>query len=574
MPSPPKPKETPDELAEVERALSVLQGRHPEHERVRREGEEARRKRQEQIDAAARVAERAALKRRLVTGAIVAGVLVVGVAGGVVFRGEIARRGRVEQLTDPFRAMGFVVLQTGSRGAPGKLEANAEAGCLLAASTAETPMRVERAGGAVEGPGPVLWCTCEPERVAVSADVGEEGGVALLRVDAASIGGSMAFPFLPFKPATTARGDEACALGSLDAWIAAKHAPKPAPDPAWLKAEPAREVLGRVGFEVAATLERATPFAVLDVPEQRCLLATSARAEDKLSLRLPSGPELVPPTAGAVGWCTSTAATAMIAREGEGAVNVLVAPAARVGGLEGLRELASAASVPLVATALASSDHAWDARQLLLASAVPEAVITTASGPSIAPDPEARVVALSFGTPNALTSESPDDVFSYCEPPLTDETRQAVCVFSGPQTWHLNTKDAKGGLARSKLPFWLFGLKDVSEPVALQVETRLVSLARRLRREGFEPTTLEAITELPDAVEILGRSNEDAVVAVSLAPAAPWAFPLTDGPAWTLEGEPRVLPIKPLETLKLRGAGKPLPPKAVRRTVVFRRQAR
>ena len=39
---PPKKPKTPDDLAEVERALSVLKGRNPEFERARREDEEAR----------------------------------------------------------------------------------------------------------------------------------------------------------------------------------------------------------------------------------------------------------------------------------------------------------------------------------------------------------------------------------------------------------------------------------------------------------------------------------------------------------------------------------------------------
>src|SRR5690606_25106116 len=128
-------------------------------------------------------------------------------------------------------------------------------------------------------------------------------------------------------------------------------------------------------------------------------------------------------------------------------------------------------------------------------------------------------------------------------------------------------------VARAALPFWLFALEGVSEPAALKLETQLVSLARRLRRDGFEATTIEAVTELDHGAEILGRAGEDAFVAIGLAPHAPWVFPYSDGPAWTIDGEPRVVPIRPLERVTVRATTRKLPPKATRRTVVFRRHA-
>jgi hypothetical protein len=53
-------------------------------------------------------------------------------------------------------------------------------------------------------------------------------------------------------------------------------------------------------------------------------------------------------------------------------------------------------------------------------------------------------------------------------------------------------------------------------------------------------------------------------------------FPYTNGPAWTLDGDPLVIPIKTLETLKLTSTlkGRTLPPKEKRRSVVFRRAAK
>ena len=103
-----------------------------------------------------------------------------------------------------------------------------------------------------------------------------------------------------------------------------------------------------------------------------------------------------------------------------------------------------------------------------------------------------------------------------------------------------------------------------------------ITLARALQREGFEPTTIEAMTELEKGAEVLGRANEDAIVAVTLAPVEPWAIPLAEAPevSWSLDasGPPHVVPLRPLDRVTLVPPAKTkLPPKDKRRTVVFRR---
>jgi hypothetical protein len=208
---------------------------------------------------------------------------------------------------------------------------------------------------------------------------------------------------------------------------------------------------------------------------------------------------------------------------------------------------------------------------MLLASSIPESLITTANAPDLGTDPEARIVALSVEKPNSVQSDTAADVFSFCEPPL-DRALATTCIFSGAQKWRASGSQTVAGVAHAKLPFWLFGLQDVADPAGLKIATELLALARELRLDGFEPTTIEAVTELDKGAEVLGRVNEDAMVAVGLVPTAPWVVPYTDGPAWSLEGEPRVVPIKPLERVTLTVVGKPVPPKSVRRTVVFRRQ--
>lgn len=593
----PKPDTPPEGLAEVERALSVLQGRHPEHERLRREDEEKRAKRKAEIDATASIEGRRISARRARVGAIAAALLVIAVTAVLVVRYETARRARVDRAVEPYRVMGFSVFDTSDRRDP-SLEANVPAGCLLAASMSgsSASIRVDYGGSITEGPGPVITCICQGGRVAVTSDASaREDGLVLMHADASALGGSRAFAFLPLRHATTGRTDQPCAEASLDAWLDAKRwvdAPPAAElrpsapvdraaSEAWLAADPRRAALARVGFEVVATVSPNAPFAIVDVPAATCALLVPERPADGPSLRVKGGALAVGPAAGNVAWCTSSEARLLAQREarrgGDGAsaggeIAVLLAPAARAGGLFGTAEIAASAGLPLAAASLPPADRGWSAKQLLVASAIPESLVSVANAPELGADPDARIVALSLEGSNGLAAESPAEVFSFCDPPL-DGSSASLCIFSGPQSWHVGGADVVGGIARAKLPFWLFALKDVSEPVALKLQAELVALARRLRRDGFEPTTIGAVTELDDGAEVLGRAHEDAMIVVGLAPAAPWVFPYTDGPAWTIDGEPRVVPIAPLQRVKVRSTIKPLPSKATRRTVVFRRRS-
>jgi hypothetical protein len=235
-----------------------------------------------------------------------------------------------------------------------------------------------------------------------------------------------------------------------------------------------------------------------------------------------------------------------------------------------VREASHVSGIEIAASAIAPQDHPWDAKMVLLATGVPEGLVTTAAAPDIPPDAEARMAAVSFGTAGALAPDAATDVFSYCEPALDDRTREALCLFSGTVTWRAGHAEPVGGVARAKLPFWLFGLAGASDPVAMKAGADVATLARELRHEGFEPTTIDAITETPTGIEVLGRRDEDAIVAVGLAPIAPFAFPYTDGPPWKLGDPPRVVPLETLKTVSLAATTK-LPPKEKRKSVVFRR---
>ena len=138
MPLPPKPKGQPDDLHEVERALSVLQGRHPEHERARREDEEARKTPRRRPRRGGARRELAARVRRLRLAAIA--VPVVALVGFVALLAdrEMGRRARADQALEPFRPFGFTTVETSSPSATGSLEATAEPGLLRSPSRPAT----------------------------------------------------------------------------------------------------------------------------------------------------------------------------------------------------------------------------------------------------------------------------------------------------------------------------------------------------------------------------------------------------------------------------------------------------
>ncbi|MDB4938078.1 MAG: hypothetical protein JWP87_5050 [Labilithrix sp.] len=573
MPLPPKPKGQPDDLAEVDRALSVLQGRHPEHERVRREDQEARTRRAAALDEAARIESTKNRSRYVRLAAIAIPVVALVVFVGTLGKREMERRARVEHAADPFRAAGFTTVETSSPSAAGSLEATVEPGCLVAVSTDKAPLKVTRGGTSTDGASPMLFCTCASERVSIASNVGAGGGLTLLRADAATIGGSRAFPFAPFEVGSTMRSDEACNEASLDAWIDAKRYPPAPTDSPWQTTWPERRPLAAAGLQLKAVLGATSPFAVVATPKDSCLFAMSAFPTDRLGLRANGGATPITDAPGSLVRCAQEESTMLVTREGKGEVAVMIAPARAVAGMLGLREIIRQNGLAIGLATVPAADRGWDAKQVLLASQIPEATITMGAAPDVALDPEARVAALSFETPNALTPETPEGTYSYCDPPLDAKMREATCVFSGSQKWRTDAgAEAIGGIARAKLPFWLFAMQTASDPNALKGMTQLFTLARRIGRDGFMPTTLEALTELPNGVEVLGRTGEDAIIAVGVAPAEPYVYTLTEGAPWTLDDPPHVIPMKPLAKITLTSSLKTLPPKASRRTVVFRRQ--
>lgn len=575
-PDPPDSKRNPKrdsapELNEVERAISVLHGRHPEHERTRREDLEAKTVRSKEQDAARSVVARAALKRRIQLGLVGLVVLIALAVIAKSARKEGARTDALARATEPFASKGWVVVDTSARGDPTKIEADVEPGCFIAATAKPGRVKLAHVGGFVEGDSSVLTCLCDAGKITITSERSAEG-LVLLKNEAGSVGGSRAFYFLPFKVGTLGQSDQNCAEASLDAWIDAKRWLTLTPNPIWLDVTQ-RRPLKDAGFTVAGGMNPELPFGVIEVPANTCVLLVDDSGTAKTSVRLKGGGLAIGPATGTIAWCTSAATTAVAQREGKSELTILFAPATQVGGLLGVREAAEKANVRIAKMSVPAADRNWIAKNLLLASQIPESLITLGLDDATA-DKETRIAVLSVEKAGTLVSESAEGVFSYCDPPLNEATA-SLCVFSGAQKWHIEGADSVAGMARAKTPFWLFGLQNVSEPAALKRATQLITLARSLHREGFEPTTIEAITETEKGAEVLGRANEDAIVAVVLAPVEPYAIPLAEAAEiyWSLDaGPPHIVPLKTLERVTLVPPLKTkLPPKEKRRTVVFRR---
>jgi hypothetical protein len=446
----------------------------------------------------------------------------------------------------------------------------------VALATVDGAIRVQAlqggTGAAIEGPRSAAWCSCEAGHATVEAPPAPAPvGLSVLRVDAAVLGGPLARSWVDFTPGAWGDGGHECADATLDRWLATRGGPDVAPAAAWLEASPMQRGLRGAGFRLIATVDAPHPFAIVNVTAGDCVLAVSPAGE-RLSLRAPGGSLRIARAPGALGWCSSTAEVLTVWRDGTGPAAVLEAPAVRIGGWLGARETAEAVGVKLApeATWMRAEDMPWDAAALLRASGLSD----VASSP-LAVDPGApdgRVVALALA-PEASAVSEPEGVVIACDPPLSPGARESLCAHSAPVSW-FNKRDAPAGAARGSLPVWLSPLEGRHELDAIARIPELLALTRRMAREGFEPTSLEGVTELPDGVRIVGRAGEDAVVAVGLEPRPPWALPYYEAVKgavpWDLGDAPREVPLKPGDAVKLTSLPPSAAPLAARRTVVFR----
>ncbi len=446
--------------------------------------------------------------------------------------------------------------------------------CFVAIAT-QGSLTVELGGARFPGGRSIGWCGCQPGHASLQAAAAADTptGLAILRVDARVVGGPLARPWLSAPPESWIEGGAECADAMLDAWIADHRWPKPVLTEAELDALPGAPELRAIGFRLSSVLAPRTPFALVESVAESCELVLAPGAE--LSLRASGGARPIEHAHDAMLWCASRPDTLSVWESGgSGRALILSAPAGRLGGLMGAREGVSDAGyrVSSESTWLRVEDQGWDATAILRASTVLD--IATGQVASEPGAPDARVAAL-VASPTSGVTWQPSLARLECDPPLDASATPAesVCVPAvAAMLWKKG--DGPAAAARGALPLWTSILSQRHERDAVALLPQLLSLARRLTREGFEPTAFEGVTELRNGVRIVGRAAEDAVVAVGLAPSPPWVFPYSDGAPWDLGDAPRVVPLQPGASVTLTSRVRFTDAPDKRRTVVFRRSAR
>jgi hypothetical protein len=554
----------------VERALSILHGRHPDAARAERETQAALETKRAGAEALARRAREDEKRTRIlfVSGGVGLATL-VAVAWSAYSRGT-ARGSSVEAAFAPavaaYAALGFSRVEQ-SRFARETIEFSVDEESCLVALASRSPgdgsMRVERPSGTLEGEDSIAWCTCGAERATVRLRaVAAGGGLAVLRIAARGVGGGYGLYFSRPRANVVAPPQE-CTNESLDAWIDKGLYPLGPDDGA--VAEPTRDKLARSGFRGVASALPALPFAVAPGVADACTIAWSTGPEDVLSVRLSGGNRPIAGAKGLVGICSDSARTATVWREGTGEVVVEQVSAARVGGIHGLREATLRLGLPPLTVWVATDDLEWDASASLRASGVPPPEIAV-SGDGHTPT-HARLLGLSLSGAMVRT-DGQTDAFA-CEPPLGRDSRDAICVQSSALAWYVVGSVGKAGIAEAPLPFWMRAFATVTDPAAFAVQLSMLKLGRRLMTEGFEATTLAGVTETIDGALVTGRAGDDSIVAVLLTREAPWVSPCSNGDPWALGEEPIVVSLRPGAQAKL-VCGSPRGDSRDRRTVVFR----
>jgi hypothetical protein len=562
-------KGAPNELDEVERAMSVLDGRHPDFVRAQRETREAARIREQTLRVERARAWRKRAKRTLVSLVVLGAMGATGWLGLRVFDRARALSTALDKASTAFANTGFALVASSSLVDPHKLQVQAPAlTCFVAVTSAPTgDMVVSHGSSMASHPHSIGWCACDPEPVTVTAPEGSgpTQGVRLYGIDARVLGGPQGWGLARARPEAVTGGGDECQESVLVSWIADRRFPRETIDAGWLE-RGAGAHLSEAGFKPVSGSSRGRTFAVVEPMPGNCMLALHPDAPsspDPLVLEDAGGAVLA--RGGALLWCDLHGRSLTVRTNGNAVVLVVAAPAARIGGLLGTREWAARAHVPDPTTYVSEADLTLDATASLTASGLPDVVPGR-------PETQMRFVGLSLRTTAGLVRDAPPHgTLLVCSPSLESGKLESVCAQVGAQPW-LAAAGETLGLAGGPTPFWLAALDDDLDKDALQAELKLLALARRLTSERFEVTMFTGVSELSTGrIAVLGRVRDDTVVAVEIARAPPWVMTYSDATPWTLDGEPREVPLAPEARVTLTATPRPDADAKRRRTIVFRR---
>lgn len=563
------------DLAEVEQAMSALEGRHPEFAKAEREKAEAMARRRRELEVAEARAKKQNRRRAVIGGTLA--VVLAGAAWVARERYDAGTRAIAASaaLAKSFTSLGFVEVMPSPWDHPERLEVALPSGtcaiALGASSGKPTTIEVTHDGDTLEAQGSFGFCTCANETVRIVAKgASKETSVRLLKTDARAFGSTLGFSRAPTKPAAVDQC--ACMEDHLDGWLAgAASSLAMPPDATYTKEGPTRDAVLRAGLVPSQSLPGSLGLVPLAVPADACVVAASSDPNGTLALRAPGGARPLEAARGPLAVCSHSPRAFGVWHEGKGAVNVFRVGAREVGGRNGISPVTARAGLGPVRAYVDADDLGWDARLALRGAFVVGATENDVALTERLP-PAARIVAFSLlpgGKLEPTASAAGGDDFT-CVGPTPSSW---LCASTTAPMWRETSSSGKAGVAYADLPLWMKTITSAPPRDLHRAVLSLLDLARRLAPQRFEPSVLEAVTETATGASILGRAGEDAVVAVTLQPTPPYVLPLSDGPSWSLEGEPVVVPLGPGRRIALRSRVMPSGADDVRRTVVFRRAA-
>jgi hypothetical protein len=566
------------DLAEVEQAMSVLDGRHPGFARAEREKAQAAERRRTELEQLA-----VRTRRRNIRTAVIGSALFVVIGTGAWFaREHYETRRHAIALVDPlakrFETLGFQEVKPSPWKNPEKLEVELTAGTCaiaLAATTGGAPIAVElfHDGDTLEAQGSLGFCTCANETAIITAKGAEPGkrAVRLLRTDARDFGSVQGFGRGTAKPASVL--DCACAEDQIDGWLSMPAAAETlhAPDVDWAKKDGAAIELASSGLTPAHSTEPGAVLLPLAVSPGGCTVAVSGKADDTLAIRAQGGNKIVPAEKLPVAVCSKTARTFAVWHTGAGAVHLLRGDAARLGGRHQLRRVLDRAGLVGGRVWVDPTELEWDA-ELTLRAVRAAPTRTSEWGSKVKLSDDARVFLFSIEGGTASEPPATSTGEAACDRG-DDKSPTLFCVQTSRQPWREPETKLRSAVAHAPLPVWLKPLTDLPGHEASAAALALASLAHDLVGAGFEPTPLESVTETRTGADVLGRAGEDAIVAVTVQPVPPHLLTLSDGPAWAIDGTPRVIPLSPGRRISLKSRPAPSGEESARRTIVFRHAA-
>lgn len=433
-------------------------------------------------------------------------------------------------------------------------------------------------GGAVQANAGLVWCTCDPEKVSIKVDASSIARVAArwLAAKASAVGGAEVLSGTPMS-SWTARvepADLACSDAAFKVWsTTGQNGAIAAMGPT--KIELAAKLVAD-GFEPVGLFLGDRAFAVLPALKDRCFFAFAAQPGTHFSLRSEDGKKLTPQRTGAIGWCSygkTTTYSLWRQTRPSGDIAVVGAPADRLGGLVGMREASRREGMGDVLFAFEQGDLGSDAVAALRASTVPATSILTPDATGLAGKAEHTVVAFSLGATGAYLPEVNPAVATACLPELSagELPRSFVCVEARPQVWQSDAAAKAQGAAEGRYPFWISVLTDTTDKDGLVAASSLLGFARRMNLAGFEPSTTDGVMDNSEGAVITGRPGKGDVVALGIVKQPPWIIPLTDGPAWQVDGLLRILNVPVGSTMKVLAKPSLGKDPNARRVVIWRR---